>query len=456
MAVVFAQTLNGAATSAAGTTLTTGTGNFVAGQYLIAYAATRATGDQTPTYTISSNGSVTWTSLGFLTTPALTSSGVGITTQIWHGLITATASNRSVTVTSSASTTYRSLVVRNYSGVILPPTVVTAIGTSATSPIGPGAWTTQNANTGDAILFFVGMYSDGSTTPVYSTSTTRGTWSTGNINGTGTTAGNAIGIASQYKIVTGNGTQSAFYTNGSTAPRFWTTATLLLTGGQPTTGSASISLTASGTDDGIISYSVTASGEITLIATASPTAIYIAFPTTGSSSITLTASANATLVYPASADGSINLVGTASNSLVFSTTGTGSINLVGTASASLITTGAGSISISGSGTIQKISYATTSTGAISIDGLATANLFFATAGSGSLELAASGYGYIGGATINNRYRVGATIVERVRVGATMNPNKAPRVGSTIFARIRTGAGISNRQRTTSTITRRPR
>jgi hypothetical protein len=38
----------------------------------------------------------------------------------------------------------------------------------------------------------------------------------------------------------------------------------------------------------------------------------------------------------------------------------------------------------------------------------------------------------------------------------MNPNKNPRIGSTILARIRSSAGITNRERTTSTITRRTR
>lgn len=222
----------GVTTGATGTSSVTGSFTVSVGDYLIASVVTDATGNQTPTHTISSTGSVTWTSLGFQTSPATTSSTVGITTQTWYGLVTASGS--SVVTVSYASATGRTLVVHQFRDLVAAPSIVTAIGTSTTSPIGPGAWTTQSGDAGSAILWYVQMDSSGNQSPVYSTSTTGGTWAAGAVSGSFT--GNIQGIASQYKILTANGTQSAFYTNASTGTRQWVRRTLLLPGQPPFAG----------------------------------------------------------------------------------------------------------------------------------------------------------------------------------------------------------------------------
>lgn len=347
MAVSFVNRLS-VTSGVTGTSSVTGTFTLTAGDYLIASVVTDATGNQTPTHTISSTASVTWTSLGFLSSPATTSSTTGITTQVWHGLVNASGSG-TVTV-SYASATGRTLVVHQFSGVIATPTIVSAIGTSTSSPIGPGAWTTQSGNINDAILWYVQMDSSGNLSPTYSTGTTGGIWATGAVSGS--VSGTITGIASQYKILTANGTQSAFYTNGSTATKYWARRTLLLVGGQATTGSSSIELTASGTDDGLVTFNTTALGEITLIATAEPSTIFVTFPTTGAGSLELTATANAGLSYPVTASGSILLTATALVGLIYLATASGSILLTASANVeeNLATTGAGQISLTATAT----------------------------------------------------------------------------------------------------------
>lgn len=378
MAVSF---VNRIATSAAtaGTNSSVGLFTLLTGDYLIAFAATRATGNQTPTYTITSGASVTWTSLGFLTSPATTSAGVGITTQVWYGV--PSANTTTGVTTTTASVTYRALMVYQFRGVTSAPTVVRAIGTNTSGLIGPGAWTTQSGNTDDAILWFIGMDSSGNVSPTYSTNTTGGTWSTGFNNGTGTTGGSAIGIATQYKILTANGTQSAFYTNGSTPTRRWTTATLLLPGNIPsvaTTGAGSIDLTASGTDDGTVGFDTTALGEITLIATAEPSTIFITYPTTGSGSIELTGAANAGLSYPVTASGSILLTATALVGLIYLITASGSINLtaIATVEEDLATTGAAQIDLLGTA-ISGLKYNATGAGQVLLEATAAATIISA-------------------------------------------------------------------------------
>jgi len=388
MAVSFVNRL-GVSTGTAGTSSVTGSFTVVAGDYLIASIETRATGNQTPTHTISSTGSVTWTSLGFTTSPATTASGTGITTQVWHGLVTASGSS-AVTV-SYASATGRTLVVHQFRGVIASPTIITAIGTSTGAPFGPGAWTTQSGNINDAILWYVQMSSSGNLSPTYSTSTTGGTWAAGAVSGS--TTGGIQGTASQYKILTANGTQSAFYTNGTSSTQYWVRRTLLLPGEQETTGSGSIELTASGTTNDLVTYETTALGEITLIATAEPSTIFITFPTTGEGSLELTATANATLEYPATGNGAIDLTGSANAELKYIATGAGAIDLTGSAIAStdITTSGTGAIDLTANGNIT-LTFPQTGTGSINLNasGVSEGFIYYPVNANGNINLTALG------------------------------------------------------------------
>ena len=177
------------------TTISQNTITVTAGDYLIACVSTRATGDQTPTHTMSSTVSTTWTTLGFITSPDVTSSGVGLTTTIFGGRVNASGS---ATMTATfASTNGRAIIIDNFRGVVSTPTVVNGFGTSSTSPVGPGGWTTQGGSVGDAILFYVSGNFNPTSGSVYSTSTVGGTWSTGFATGL-----TGFGIATQRKILT--------------------------------------------------------------------------------------------------------------------------------------------------------------------------------------------------------------------------------------------------------------
>lgn len=221
------------ARSTSATTISPSAITVATGDYLIAYVSTRATGNQLPTHTISSTGgSVTWTSLGFFASPAVTALGTGITTTIFSGSVV-TGGSVTITATFSAASNGRVILASAFRGVVAPPTTINTTGTSSTSPVGPGAWTTQSGDVGDAILLNVSADLQGSTGNVYSTSTVGGTWSTGFNVGIGT---NPINIATQHKILTAGGTQSAFYTNSAAATKYWTSGTVLLLGSRKFAG----------------------------------------------------------------------------------------------------------------------------------------------------------------------------------------------------------------------------
>lgn len=155
----------------------------------------------------------TYTSMGALID--LASSGNGVATQAYFGLVggSVTASNTTVSVTFNSNVTAKVIQAASFQDA--RPTQVNQRTTSTGTNAGPSSFTTPIANTGDLILVFAGWEND--TLPTAgATDTTRGSWSS--VVKAGTTGSNAasnIVLGAQYKIVNGQGAQSGTLTGTS-------------------------------------------------------------------------------------------------------------------------------------------------------------------------------------------------------------------------------------------------
>lgn len=183
-----------------------------AGDLIVAFCVWDPTGASIPTtVSVTDNVSTTYTSAGVLVSaPATTASGTGSLLQAYYGIVpSGVAAGTTVTTTWSwnpTNVTAKALNAVAFSNV--KPNLVnartTSVVTTTTATLASGI-----ANTGDLVLVVVGNENNAVAT-TGATDTTRGSWST-LIGAASTGAGAATNqaITLQYKIVTGQGIQTA-------------------------------------------------------------------------------------------------------------------------------------------------------------------------------------------------------------------------------------------------------
>ena len=175
--------------------------------------------------TVTDTKGTTYTSMG--ASVNLASSGDGVSTQAYYGIVPsgfATASNTTVSVTFSANVTAKVIQAASFQDALAVQvnTRTTTTGTNS----GPSGFVTPIANTGDLVLVFAGWETSTLPSATGATDTTRGSWSSVVRAGTtGSTADTNIVLGAQYKIVTGRGTQSGTLT---AAAADWTAQAFVL------------------------------------------------------------------------------------------------------------------------------------------------------------------------------------------------------------------------------------
>lgn len=201
----------------------------------------------------------------------------------------------------------------------------------------------------------------------------------------GTTSGAGGGIA----LITGEkqasgATGSTTSTQAASAAYCWITLALQNSAGGVTgTASGSISLTGSAT--GTVSVSGTASGTFALTGSATA-AIAIAGAASGTLDLTGSATGSTLVTTEGTASGTIDLSGSATGAVAVAGTATGSIGLSGSSSCAVALSGAvtGSIAITGA-----------ATGAVAVSGAATGAIDLSGSTSGAIAIAGSASGSIG-------------------------------------------------------------
>lgn len=162
----------------------------------------------------------TYTSMG--ASVDLASSGDGVSTQAYYGIVPSshiTASNTTVSVTFSANVTAKVIQASSFQEALNVQVNTRTTSTGITT--GPSAFTTPIAHTGDLVLVFAGWEQALPASFTGATDTTRGTWVVRSDAGTtGSSSASNICLAAQYKIVTGQGSQSGTLT--STTASDWT------------------------------------------------------------------------------------------------------------------------------------------------------------------------------------------------------------------------------------------
>ena len=406
-----------------GTTLATTTfSNLQVDDKLIAIVNYDPSGANVPTTTMSSTGTatITWAQLSAqIPSPATTAATVGVISKAYIGTVTV-AGNSTITSTFSVAIVAKTMAVHQFR--YLTDVQVNAT-TSAIASIVAGATTTlvtPSANTGDLVMTYMAVENGTVTTPTFASDTTRGTWSAGTSIWTGLTSTGQSNFT-QYKIVTGVGTQTASYTNvsgtstarntiiqafalkglatqtaGTGAIELVGTANVQLATSTNGTGDITLAATAivnltfdtTGTGDiqlnglAVIPLDATGSGEITLTGYASPNQT-----AEGHGDIQLDGSASNALAYPVAASGSFALDATGNVVLIYTVTADGTISLDGVTT--IYPNGAGSIDLTGTATVQ-INYATTGSGSISLDGTGSGNFLFPATGTVAISIVGSG------------------------------------------------------------------
>lgn len=195
---------------AAGTATTLTGLTVAAGDLIIVFLAWDPTGASVPTLsTVTDTVGTTYTSMGpLVSAPATTSSGSGVLSQAYWGIVpSGVSSATTITLTLSATSGNKAAVgiaLKNArQSLVNPRTTTASTGTTATFP-------TSIANTGDMVLTFIGV--ENNSAPTGASDTTRGTWvGPSGANSTGGSAAANLGAFGQYKIVTGQGPQQAVY-----------------------------------------------------------------------------------------------------------------------------------------------------------------------------------------------------------------------------------------------------
>lgn len=200
---------NGQGTKTSGTTYTDSV-TAQAGDLIIAACSWDPTGAGVPTTSaVTDNVSTTYTAMGTLVTaPATTSSGTGSLVQLYWGIVPSGTASQTITTTWNwGGTTVVAKGLNTVAFYNVKQSLVQARTSSVTAATS-GTLASGIANTGDLVLAIVGSENNAAATGA--SDTTRGSWSTV-ISGTSTGAGAATNqsISLQYKIVTGQGTQTA-------------------------------------------------------------------------------------------------------------------------------------------------------------------------------------------------------------------------------------------------------
>jgi hypothetical protein len=194
------------------------------GDLMLVACAWDPTGASLPvTSSVTDTVGTTYTSQGLITAPATTASGTGLILQVYSGIIPGTVTNgTTITITWSWGTTNVTAKAINcvpFQNVrnVFTSAVTTGRATATTATLASGI-----ANTGDLVVVVAG--NEGNSVFNGASDTTRGSWvpvtNTLGIasSGGGAATNQAIGI--QYKIVTGQGTQTASWSGlnaGNTA-----------------------------------------------------------------------------------------------------------------------------------------------------------------------------------------------------------------------------------------------
>lgn len=181
-----------------------------AGDLIIVGCSWDPTGNGIPaTVSVTDTVGTTYTSMGALVrAPATTASGTGTLSQAYYGIVPSGVASQTITVTWSWSPTN---VVAKAIAAISFFNVKQALVNARTTTVTTATSATLNsgiANTGDLVLAMVAT--EDNNLPTGATDTTRGTWSAvqgGNSIGAGAATNQTI--AWQYKIVTGQGIQTA-------------------------------------------------------------------------------------------------------------------------------------------------------------------------------------------------------------------------------------------------------
>jgi hypothetical protein len=192
-------------------------------------------GASVPTVNVSATN-FTFSPLGpIVDSPSVTSNLVGTKIQAWIGNATANGTT-SVTVTatwagSSPSQAASSVYAFRHLGTSQRNPTTSVIGATTTSP--PYSLTTPSGNATDLIVAMQGQ--EGSTGNVtYSTDSVNGIWQGQQTRAsTGTVADSSINVMSQFKILTGDGTQTAVFGNDISVGRNYAIASYVLSFAPP-------------------------------------------------------------------------------------------------------------------------------------------------------------------------------------------------------------------------------
>lgn len=185
-----------------------------AGDLIVVILAADALTATTPT--VSSVGDTvgtTYTSMGAIViAPASPTTTTSTISQVYFGVVPSGTASQTITVTgtwSSASTVAKAMQANSFFNVkqFQVNTRTTSITAATSATLVSGI-----ANTGDIVLAYVSTESNAA--PTGASDTIRGTWSS--VVGAASSGGNANtnqAVALQYKIVTGQGTQTASWAN---------------------------------------------------------------------------------------------------------------------------------------------------------------------------------------------------------------------------------------------------
>lgn len=181
-----------------------------AGDLIVVGCSWDPTGSSIPvTASVTDTVGTTYASMGALVpAPATTASGTGSLSQAYYGIVPSGVASQTITVTWSWAPTN---VVAKAICAISFYNVKQALVRARTTTVTTATSATLNssiANTGDLVLAMVA--SEDNNLPTGATDTTRGTWSA--VQGgfsTGAGAATNQALAWQYKIVTGQGIQTA-------------------------------------------------------------------------------------------------------------------------------------------------------------------------------------------------------------------------------------------------------
>lgn len=201
---------NGTGTKTSGTTYTDSV-TVQAGDLIIAACSWDPTASGAPSISaVTDTVSTPYTSLSTMLNAGATASGTGSLVQAWWGIVPSGVTSQAVTVTVTWGGT--SVASKGFTAIAFSNVKKALVGTAASSIItaASGTVTTATANTGDLVLALVGSENNAAATGA--SDTTRGSWSAV-VSGFSTGAGAATNqsITWQYKIVTGQGTQTASF-----------------------------------------------------------------------------------------------------------------------------------------------------------------------------------------------------------------------------------------------------